>query len=332
MAISFTFIRLVFSVMLKYIPMLINHRLSAMRHRLTYTLLPPSSLRNVVVIGGSYTGIHLAKRLAESLPTGFKVVLIERKSHFNHLFNLPRYSVVKGRESTAFIPYDGVAKESLIPKGIFERVEGSVTRIGSEEVEIKDGEKVPFAYLAVCTGATLPQPATLRSTSKEGCCEELKDIQTKIERAGKIAVVGGGAVGVQISGDIKSFYPEKEVVLVHSRARLLNGFGENLGSFVAEKLEGMGVRVILGERPVMKGMDGGLLGELVFKDGRQEDFDLVVCSPFYFHFLFTHSHHLLPITSNISFHDNILHTCLQFNIPQLPSPSLSQDLESKATI
>lgn len=280
MPLSLAFIRLILSVMLKYIPMLVGQRISALQHRLTYKLLPPSTLQNVVVLGGSYTGIHLARRLAESLPTGFTVVLIERKTYFNHLFNFPRYAVVQGREERAFIPYDNVGNGSLVPEGIFEHVTGTVTEIQDEQVQLSDESSIPFAYLAICTGATLPRPATLRSADKEGLCKELRDMQMQIGRASKIAVVGGGAVGVQIAGDIKSFYPEKAVVIVHSRERLLNGFGESLSEYVEAKLEELGVRVVLGERPQLKGGDANVVevAKLVFKDGWEESFDLVVCS------------------------------------------------------
>jgi NADH dehydrogenase FAD-containing subunit len=273
MAISLAFIRIIIVTMMDYIPMLINQNLSALRHRLTYKLLP--STLNVLVIGGSYTGIHLAKRLAESLPTGYKVVLVERKSHFNHLFNFPRYSVVKGREERAFIPYDGVGKSMAIPQGILEHVTGTVTKIKDTEVELANGDTIPFSYLAICTGATLPPPATLTSLGKKESCAELQNMQNEVEGAKKIAIVGGGAVGVQIAGDIKSFYPQKDVTLVHSRPRLLNAFGETLGEFVVGKLEAMGVRVVLGERP--QWLKGGK--ELTFKDGQTESFDLVVRPP-----------------------------------------------------
>jgi NADH dehydrogenase FAD-containing subunit len=99
------------------------------------------------------------------------------------------------------------------------------------------------------------------------------------QRAGKIAVVGGGAVGVQLAADIKSFYNKKEVVLVHSRERLLPTFGNGnaLHEYIFEKLRTLRVKVILGERPVLAKRTGFSYDtDLLFKDGRREMFDLVV--------------------------------------------------------
>lgn len=46
-------------------------------------------LRNVLVLGGSYGGMHCASVLAEQLPPGHRVILIERNSHFNRMCSPP---------------------------------------------------------------------------------------------------------------------------------------------------------------------------------------------------------------------------------------------------
>lgn len=140
-----------------------SQRLTSFLHKLTYRSLPASQTQNILVIGGSYTGIHLARRLARSLPTGFKVVLVEKRSHFYHCFNFPRYSVLPGRESNAFIPYDRVGYGT--PRGIFELVRDEVTKLNGNEIVLKSGSRLRFAFAAVATGATLPAPAR-----REDCC------------------------------------------------------------------------------------------------------------------------------------------------------------------
>ncbi|CZT47632.1 uncharacterized protein RSE6_08214 [Rhynchosporium secalis] len=66
-----------------------------------------------------------------------------------------------------------------------------------------------------------------------------------------IALVGAGAVGVQLATDIKSFYPEKKVTLIHSRAQILSSFGVRLHDYVMEKLGKLGVEVVLEELPTL---------------------------------------------------------------------------------
>ncbi|PWN27600.1 FAD/NAD(P)-binding domain-containing protein [Jaminaea rosea] len=67
-----------------------------------------SSTKNVVVLGGSYGGMHAASVLAQKLPPSHRVILIERNSHFNHLYVFPRFSVLQGHEHKAFIPYSSI--------------------------------------------------------------------------------------------------------------------------------------------------------------------------------------------------------------------------------
>lgn len=203
-------------------------------------------------------------------------MVIEKNSHFNYVFNFPRYSVVEGRESKAFIPYEGVF--SSAPNGISEIVQGEVVGISETHVTLMTGEKVEFEYLAIATGAKQPVPARLLSSERDGGCKELRELQEKIKKARRIGIIGGGAVGVQLAGDISTFHSkdgksEKEIVLVHSRDRLLNNFGERLGLYVEEKMKKLGVEVVLGERPVI-GSEGR--EELVFGDGRRDRFDLIV--------------------------------------------------------
>ncbi len=215
--------------------------------------------------------------------------VIEKHSHFNYLFNFPRYSVLQGHEAKAFVPYTHAFASS--PPSIVSQIRGTVTSINSNHVRFDNGEKVEFGYLAIATGVTQLPPANVRSSSREGGCAELAALQRKIAEAKKIAIVGGGAVGVQLSADIATFYPgekekksAKEVVLVHSREVLLPSFGERLGQYAKLKLGGMGVKVVCGERPTLPKRDGEEWGsgELTWKDGRAEQFDLIVSTMRFF--------------------------------------------------
>jgi apoptosis-inducing factor 2 len=269
-----------FLLLAKYLPLLLQYalkflyqRLQSTIHRRTYRSL--HSPQNVLVIGGSFTGTWLARRLTESLPSGYKVILIERNSHFNYTFNFPRYSVLQGHEEQAFIPYEGLCQSA--PEGIFEQIRDEVTCVRDGEVELASGKCIPYAYLAIATGATQSPPARLLSNQKGEACAELRTLQARIEKAERIAVIGGGAVGVQLSADIKSFYQNKEIVLIHSKEQLLSNFGQRLHEFVLGRLRTLGVDVLLGERPTVPCSSKWESAELTFKDGKSEVFDLVVC-------------------------------------------------------
>lgn len=256
-------------------------RISAFIHALVYK--PGPSPKNVVIIGGSFAGILLARRLCESLPSGYRVVLVEKNTHFHYPFVFPRFSVVKGHEPKAFIPYDEIlcSGRKGVLLGIFQRRCGTVTEVTRDSVTLATGEVIHFEFLAIATGTSSPHPSELASPDKHGACEELRVVQGQIRNAESIAVVGGGAVGVELVTDIKSWYPEKHVTLVHSRDRLLHAFGPRLHERVMEEMEKLGITVRLGQRPQIR-LDGDEKtrqnATLVFPDGQADSFGLVVSS------------------------------------------------------
>lgn len=76
---------------------------SALLHRLTYRVV--AHPREIVVIGASFAGYHTAYCLAHSVPTGYRVTVVEKNSHLQLTWMLPRFCAVPGHEHKAFIPY-----------------------------------------------------------------------------------------------------------------------------------------------------------------------------------------------------------------------------------
>ncbi|EEP81637.1 predicted protein [Uncinocarpus reesii 1704] len=249
-------------------------RVAAYCHSWTWRNTPDA--KNVVVLGGSFAGIELVKRLGETLPTGYKAVWIEKNSHLNYSFNFPRFSVLTGHEHTAFIPYDGIAKGA--PEGIFCRIQDTAVALTDHQVLLASGDKIDYEYLAIATGSTQPLPVQVASTERSDACHELQSVQQTIKASQKIAVVGGGAVGVELASDIKDFYPDKEVTLIHSRGQLMSHFGSRLQAYALSVLrDELEIRVLLNERPNMPSAGNfARSASLTFSDGREEQFDLII--------------------------------------------------------
>ncbi|KAF4629729.1 hypothetical protein G7Y89_g8414 [Cudoniella acicularis] len=249
-------------------------QLQAARHRWMYqeTVNP----KKIVIIGGSYAGSYLAQRLSETLPTGYKAVLIERNTHFNHLFVFPRFSVTPNKEHMAFVPYDSIS--SFGPPGVVEHIHDSATSITADTVQLASGRKVDYEYLALATGTWQPYPSKATLTEKSEACAELRSFQDRISSSSKIAVIGGGPVGVQIASDIASFFPSKNVTLIHSWPQLLPNFGRKLHEHTLQALKDLKVDVVLGERPELTHRKVGEKEApiLSFKGGRESGYDLVI--------------------------------------------------------
>jgi NADH dehydrogenase FAD-containing subunit len=260
-----------------YIPQLLIQKISSTIHRITYR--PISDAKTVVVIGGSFAGFFVAQRLIQSLPTGYKLVLIEKNEHLHYVFNFPRFSVLQGKERMAFIPFDGLENASVA--GIFERKQATVERLEKNKVVLSNGEEIDFEYCIMATGAKQPFPARLEASATDAACEELRRAQNGVKHAKTIAVVGAGAVGVEMATDIKAYYPEKEVTLFSSRDYVLPGFGPKLRDYALDAIKKLGVNVVLNVRPTIQRLPDGEGQKLEFKDGHSEEFELIVSQLFH---------------------------------------------------
>ncbi|CAO2655304.1 Nn.00g103680.m01.CDS01 [Neocucurbitaria sp. VM-36] len=264
--------RLVFKMLSLFVPYsmrLLRMRIGTMYHNFTYKSV--ASPKNVIVVGGSFAGIQVANWLANAVPTGYRVVLVEKNSHFNYLFAFPRYAVVPGYEQGAFIPYEDILGGAM-KKGSLLHMRAEASTATATELLLADGQAIDYAYLVIATGSSQAPPAKWVSTGREGACEEIRSTQHEIAEAARIAVLGSGAVGVEIAADIKSYFPDKSVTLFSSRSVVMPHFGSKLQTDVADTLKRIGVGVRYNTRP--KAVPGAKTIQL--PDGTTEDFDLVL--------------------------------------------------------
>ncbi|EJT69177.1 hypothetical protein GGTG_13286 [Gaeumannomyces tritici R3-111a-1] len=234
------------------------------------------SPRNIVIVGASFAGYEAARVIATSLPedSPYRVVVIEPSSHFHFTWILPRVCVVEGHEHKALIPYGSHLKGAV--RGRLRWVTGGVTSVSRDAVRLEgdDGEVIPYAYLVVATGASAGDglPSRVPSPRKEEGLERIRSMQRRIAGAKRIVVVGGGAAGVELATDAKHKYPDKHVMLVHSRPAVMHRFGPELQAAALKGLEDLGVEVLLNERAAVDAQ-----GRLVtLRSGTKIECDLYV--------------------------------------------------------
>lgn len=132
-------------------------------------------------------------------------------------------------------------------------VRDRVVGVGKESVKLRDcEEEIPYDFLVIATGSAVQEglPSRLNATEKGAGIQRLQDMQSRIEAAKTVLVVGGGAAGVEVATDAKSLYPDKHVILVHSRGALMHRFGKRLQASALEGMEKLGGEVILNDRVV----------------------------------------------------------------------------------
>ena len=103
----------------------------------------------------SSLGVNTAKQLATRFQSRFRVLLIEKNSHFQHLFAFPRFAVAPGVDThKAFIPLSPGTFASA-PPGSGTVVQAAVTSLDGSSIkldrEVKlDGkavDSIPYAFL-----------------------------------------------------------------------------------------------------------------------------------------------------------------------------------------
>lgn len=216
---------------------------SAIRN-LTYKQI--GSPKNVLVIGASFAGCQAAKLLAKSLPAGYRVILVEKSSHFQFTWVFPRFSVVPDHEHKAFIPYDHIFDGA--PDGSWTMMQDTVTSIDAKTISLDSGRSLDYEYLVIATGSKAGAPSRLNVNEKSEGISVFKSLQQSIANADNLVVVGGGPAGVEVACDAKSAFPGKTVTLVHSRQTLLHYFGYKLHTAAQAALNELGVRLILNDR------------------------------------------------------------------------------------
>lgn len=206
--------------------------------------------KNVVVVGGSYVGLNLAESLAKQSSDKFRVLLIEKNSHFQHLFAFPRYALTtKVDTHKAFIPYQKSRlglEGAIIQAKALELSKDTITLDREVELDGVKTRQIPFAALAITTGTKLSPPSTLPGSEKLDGTQYLRKHAAQVEASKKIVIIGGGAVGVQMATDIAQLFPSKDVTLVHSRSTVMSKFDPRLHAIVSQRFSELGVKTVLG--------------------------------------------------------------------------------------
>lgn len=210
------------------------------------------------------TGNHAAQILSQSLPPDWRVVLIDRNSHINHLYVLPRMAALPHHAHKAFIPYTNVlTNEGPSKRHLF--LHAQVTSLSQHSLTLsrsfpeygigKEGEPatLEFEYAVYALGSHLPSPINLwgpvhekddghlHDGTKAKAVSWLSRFRANLEGARSVLVVGGGALGIreyssrclsdtsltsdaEYASDIKEVLPSLRVTLLHSRKQLLPRF------------------------------------------------------------------------------------------------------------
>ncbi|KAJ1856097.1 hypothetical protein LPJ73_002230 [Coemansia sp. RSA 2703] len=210
---------------------------------------------HVVIVGMSVAGTAVARTVAALSLQGYpnlRVTMVDKNEFYYHVLGAPRAVVEKGFGKKLLWPIHNYLENYEVdkanPKHKF--IQASLKAVNSDKtIELSDGQVLAFDYLVLSTGSTNKTPSHFTGTTYEAIEKQMDDVYENVKEAKEILIIGGGAVGVEVAGEIAHAYKDKKITLVHSAERLLPlNFKAGLSNGAVDKLQRLGVRVVLNEK------------------------------------------------------------------------------------
>jgi len=230
-----------------------------------------SEKENVVIVGGGLGGTTLAKELSAKLDhSKYNLIVVETRPYLIWMLGGARMAVSTGEGSVddylfnydKFFPAGkGTVKQAKVEK-IIPDGDGK-----GGELELSGGETLPYKVLVLATGSKWAGPVDFPENDAD-VRKFVSQWQQRFKSAEDVVIVGGGAVGIELAGELRDEYPNKKITIVQGNDKLLNeAYSDRFRKYVASQLKARKVDLILGEYVDQFPPSGS--GELVFRSGRK---------------------------------------------------------------
>ncbi len=228
---------------------------------------------NIVIVGGSFAGIHAAIYLRQLIPTS-EIYLIEKQSKLGWIpsgFNL----IVKGKV-TSEKQLSWITKEELIDRyRIHVYTEKTVIGLEEKKVILAGGDKLDFDRLILATGSNQNfrnVPAEARFIHSVKKIQNIASLQQKIMDAKKIAIIGAGQAGIEIAEGLAS--GKTQIHLYESRKSILFRYLDpEMTEPLVKEMKNQGISLFLEEQVVSLSENETAVVET---ERRRENYDLVL--------------------------------------------------------
>ena len=195
----------------------------------------------ILVLGGGFGGARLAQELARK---GFSnVTLIDRKNYFEVTYSTLRTLVDPEMGESAKIKYEQFLRTDFLQNEVME--------LQQDHVKYADGTTKRFDVAIVATGSSyrsLPIAKSAAAFDLNARRDEMAEQHRRLLAAESILIVGGGAVGVELAGEIADKFPHKKVTIAEGGNRLLRNLKPKASAIAEKLLTRLGVYVVLNTR------------------------------------------------------------------------------------
>ncbi|KAF8156668.1 hypothetical protein B0H34DRAFT_798071 [Crassisporium funariophilum] len=214
-----------------------------------------SSPLTVVMIGGGTAGAEVIRGLSPKLDRRkHKLILVTSSPHYVYLpaalrlladKDAPFDSVFMSYENI-FGSFPGELKIGTVTS-IEENNDSSSSQGGGGMVVLKGGEQLFYDVLVISTGSVWSGHLAFPN-DPEHVKAHIKAWRNKIEDAKDVVIVGGGAVGIEMAGEIKDVFPRKNVTIIQANHLLLGDmYPERFRKDIETRLRRRGVNILFND-------------------------------------------------------------------------------------
>ena len=213
----------------------------------------------------------------------YEVIIVSPSTHFYWKIGAPRALVNKELIpiETIFKPIkDGLLSYS---SGKFSHVQGIATALSASQQSVtvkkfdSSTETITYNSLIICTGTTSNSPLWTLQGEHTLSQDALNKLHTVLPNARAIVVAGGGAVGVETSGEIAAAYPKAKVTLLSGSSGLLERAPvAGTGKRAEDALKDLSVEVVHNLRVKSQESAAENQVKLTMEDGSTRSADLYI--------------------------------------------------------
>lgn len=202
--------------------------------------------KRVVIIGGGSAGTACAFHLRK-LNKDFQIEIMEKSKHFHYSPCALPYAL----NNKYFDPKDFYIfkEEDYSENNIKINLDTEVKKIdkGSHKLELSNGKIINYDFLVITTGSSVFCPRNLNEEKMLTfrSLDDLLLLKGKLDKVGRVAIIGAGFVGVELAGELVK--QDKEIIILEAKDYILPDlFDEKSASLVSRYLISKGVIIKTG--------------------------------------------------------------------------------------
>lgn len=187
-------------------------------------------MKRLIIVGGGFAGSIIAKKIENK---NFEVILIDNKDYFEFTPGILKAFVNPRHINKIKIEHKRYLKKTRI-------IVGEVKKIYQTKLLLEDYSNnktrsiLNFDYLVICSG--LRYESQIEGSVEISKISQLNKNFNNLLNSKRILIIGGGLVGVELALEIKDYFPEKDISIIHSKNKILNRQHQKIIDFITSFL------------------------------------------------------------------------------------------------